>query len=133
MNEPLVSVIIPIYNDEKYLKRCINSVINQTYKNLQIILVYDCSNKKKKKICDDYLIIDNKRIKVIHQKNKGLSGARNTGLKNCSGEFIAFVDSDDWISLDYYEYCLKLIEDYNADVAQIDFIFFFFYTNFLFL
>lgn len=120
MNKPLISVIIPVYNVEKYLNRCVNSVINQTYKNLEIILVDDGSLDNSGKMCDELVSYDN-RIKVIHQANKGQSGARNTGLACCHGDFITFVDSDDWIKNDYYDFCLKLIEENNADVAQIEF------------
>lgn len=120
MNKPLISVIIPVYNVEKYLNRCVNSVINQTYKNLEIILVDDGSLDNSGKMCDELVSYDN-RIKVIHQANKGLSGARNTGLACSHGDFIAFVDSDDWIKNDYYEYCLNLIKENDADIVQINF------------
>lgn len=97
-NQPLLSVIIPVYKVEKYLRQCVDSVINQTYKNLEIILVDDGSPDNCGKICDEYAEKD-KRVKVIHQLNKGLSGARNTGTEQASGEYIAFVDSDDWLDV----------------------------------
>ena len=95
-NEPLISVIIPVYKVEKYLNRCVDSVINQTYKNIEIILVDDGSPDNCPKICDDYAKKD-KRIRVIHKKNGGVSSARNMGIEKANGEWISFVDSDDWI------------------------------------
>lgn len=99
-----ISVIIPVYNVEKYLKRCIESVINQTIKDLEIILVDDGSTDSSGKICDEYAKKD-KRIKVIHKENGGLSDARNAGLDICTGEFVGFVDSDDYVELNMFE-CL---------------------------
>lgn len=98
---PLISVIVPIYNVEQYLRRCIESIIKQTYQNLEIILIDDGSPDSCGKICDEYASID-KRIRVIHQPNKGLSAARNSGLDICKGEFIGFVDSDDFIHPEMY-------------------------------
>ncbi len=97
----LLSVIIPVYNVESYLERCLDSIINQTYKNLEIILVNDGSTDKSESICNYYAKKDN-RIIVINQENGGSSIARNTGLKNCNGEFIGFVDSDDWLKLNMF-------------------------------
>ncbi len=91
-----ISVIIPVYNVEKYLSRCLNSVIEQTYRNLEIILIDDGSPDSSSRICDEYASKDN-RIKVIHKKNGGLSSARNAGLAVCSGDYIFFIDSDDWL------------------------------------
>lgn len=91
-----ISVIIPVYNVENYLEKCIDSIIMQTYKNLEIILVNDGSTDTSPEICEHYKIRD-ERITIIHQKNKGLSGARNTGIEHASGEFLLFVDSDDYI------------------------------------
>ena len=96
MNNPLVSIIVPVYNVEKYLKKCVQSIINQTYKNLEIILVDDGSSDNSGKICDEFAQKDN-RIKVIHKTNGGLSDARNAGLDVMSGEWVSFVDSDDFI------------------------------------
>lgn len=97
-DEILVSVIIPVYNVEKYLPKCIESVLSQTHKLLEIILVDDGSTDNSGIICDKYLEID-ERVKVIHKFNGGLSSARNVGIQNASGEFIAFIDSDDWIEI----------------------------------
>ena len=94
MENDLVSIVVPIYNVEKYLKKCIDSIINQTYKNIEIILVDDGSTDNCGKICDEYTKTDN-RIVVIHKKNGGLSDARNAGLDIAKGKYIAFVDSDD--------------------------------------
>ena len=100
MNEELISIIVPVYNVEEYLKECIDSIINQTYKRIEIILVDDGSTDKSGKICDDYAKID-KRIKVVHKENGGLSDARNVGISVSSGKYIAFVDSDDWVEKNY--------------------------------
>lgn len=100
--EKCVSVIVPIYKVEPYLKRAVDSIINQTYSKLEIILVDDGSPDNCGKICDDYAKRDN-RIKVIHKENGGLSDARNAGLDIATGEYIAFVDSDDYIAEDFVE------------------------------
>ena len=113
---PLISVIIPVYNVEKYLKKCIDSVINQTYTNLEIILVSDTSPDNCEKICDDYAEKDS-RIKVIHKEKNGLSAARNAGIDIASGKYIGFVDSDDYIALDMYELLYKNILKENADIS----------------
>ena len=98
----LISVIVPIYNVEKYLDRCVQSIIDQTYKNLEIILVDDGSPDNCPKMCDEYAKLD-KRIKVIHKKNGGLMAAWIDGVKMSSGKYIAFVDSDDWVEKTYIE------------------------------
>lgn len=100
--ETLISVIIPIYNISPYLPRCLDSIVGQTYKNLEIILVDDGSTDNSLEICQQYAAKD-KRIQVIHQENQGVSAARNTGLDNVHGEFIAFADPDDWLALDAME------------------------------
>tara|TARA_R110000868_G_scaffold90110_1_gene250376 strand:+ start:12149 stop:13129 length:981 start_codon:yes stop_codon:yes gene_type:complete len=112
-----ISIIIPIYKVEDYIDTCIKSVINQTYKNLEIILVDDESPDNCGLICDKYAIIDS-RIKVIHQKNKGLSGARNSGLKIATGDFIGFVDSDDWIEPDMYKTMLEIAIINNLKIVE---------------
>ena len=111
-----ISVIIPIYNVEKYLKRCIESVIKQTYSDLEIILVDDGSQDGCAKICDEYQKKD-ERIIVIHKKNGGLSDARNAGLKVATGEIISYIDSDDYLDLDMYEKMTKAMEEKNADIV----------------
>lgn len=114
--EGKISVIVPIYNVEKYLPRCIDSILNQTYKNLEIILVDDESPDACGSICDDYASKD-ERIKVIHQKNRGLSGARNAGIDIAQGEYIAFVDSDDYIEPTMYETLYHDIKKHNAGIS----------------
>lgn len=114
--QDLISIVVPIYNVEKYLEKCINSIIIQTYKNIEIILVNDGSTDSSGKICDIYLKKD-KRIKVVHKKNGGLSDARNVGIENAKGKYIAFIDSDDFIDSDFIEILYNLIIEYNADVS----------------
>ena len=117
MNEPpLISVIIPVYNVEQYIERCIRSVIVQTYKNLEIIVVDDGSTDNSGRICDKLAQEDN-RIKVFHQSNGGVSAARNIGLREAHGEFIGFVDGDDFIDSDMYDYLYSLIKDNKADIS----------------
>jgi len=113
---PKLSVIVPIYRGEKYLKRCIDSIVNQTYKNLEIILVDDGSPDKSGEICDEYEKKD-RRIRVLHQENKGLSAARNSGIDMSSGDFIGFVDSDDYINERMYEVLLSDCFKFGAEVS----------------
>ena len=101
---PKISVIIPVYNVSQYLHRCVDSVINQTYSDLEIILVDDGSPDDCPIICDEYSKKD-ARVKVIHKPNGGLSSARNAGLDIATGEYVGFVDSDDWIEEDTFGYC----------------------------
>jgi len=115
MNE-LISVIVPVYNVEKYIRKCIDSIIGQTYKNLEIIVVDDGSLDESGKICDEYAKKDN-RIKVIHKENSGVSSARNIGIENSTGKWIAFVDSDDWIEKKYFEELLKVAVENDAEVV----------------
>lgn len=112
-----ISVIIPIYKVEKYLNRCIESVTDQTYKNLEIILVDDGSPDRCPEICEEWAKKD-KRIKVIHKENGGLSDARNAGLKIAIGEYISFVDSDDWLHRDALQTLKYFLERYNADIVE---------------
>ena len=106
MNEQLISVIVAVYNVEKYLDKCVESIVNQTYHELEIILVDDGSKDNSGKICDEWAEKDS-RIHVIHKQNGGLSDARNYGLKASNGEWICFVDGDDYISLNMYEKLYK--------------------------
>lgn len=117
MEEQLISVVVPIYNVEKYIKECIESIINQTYKNLQIILVDDGSEDNSSKICDEYSKKDN-RINVIHKSNGGLSDARNYGIDIAKGEYITFIDSDDFVSSTYIEKLYNAIKENNVKISQ---------------
>lgn len=110
----LISVIVPIYNVEKYLVQCLETIIKQTYKNLEIILVDDGATDNCPKICDDYAERD-ERIVVIHKKNGGLSSARNAGLDIAKGDYISFVDADDWLDNNMYSELIKPIVEYDAD------------------
>lgn len=116
-NESLISVIIPIYNVAKYLPKCLDSVLAQTYKNLEIILVDDGSLDDCGKICDEYAANDS-RIKVIHKKNGGVSSARNAGLDMVTGDLIAFVDPDDYIAPNMYETMLACMERTKSDIVM---------------
>ena len=120
MMDNIISVIVPIYKVEKYLCRCIDSILEQTYTNLEIILVDDGSPDKCGEICDQYEKKD-KRIRVIHKTNGGLSDARNTGLDAATGQYIAFVDGDDFIRKDMYEKMYASIKKYNADMSICNF------------
>lgn len=116
----LISVIVPIYNVENYLRKCIESIISQTYSTLEIILVNDGSLDNSALICN-MLAKEDSRIKVIHKKNGGLSDARNVGLKASSGKYVSFIDSDDYIENTYFEVLLRLMYNENADIAQCNF------------
>ena len=115
MND-LISIIVPVYNVEKYLNKCIESIINQTYKNLEIILIDDGSTDNSGEICDEYRNKD-KRIIVIHKKNGGLSDARNVGIDNANGKYISFIDSDDYVEENYIELLYNTINQYDADMS----------------
>ena len=112
----LISVIVPVYNVEEYLPRCVDSIVAQTYRNLEIILVDDGTKDNSDQICDAYAARDS-RIKVIHKKNGGLSSARNAGMDIAKGEYFGFVDSDDWIEPETYETMLKLALKYDAKMV----------------
>ena len=116
MEKDLISIIIPVYKVEKYLEKCIESVLKQTYTNLQVILVDDGSPDNCGKICDEYAKKDS-RIEIIHKVNGGLSDARNVGIAKAKGKYIGFVDSDDYIKEDMYEILINLIKEYDADVS----------------
>lgn len=117
MYQPLVSVIVPIYKVEEYLDRCVESIVNQTYKNLEIILVDDGSPDNCPQMCDSWAEKDS-RIKVVHKKNGGLSDARNAGIPFATGEIISFIDSDDWIALNMFETMLNQMLDDNSDIVS---------------
>ncbi|QBO59680.1 glycosyltransferase family 2 protein [Chryseobacterium salivictor] len=117
MNLPKITIIVAVYNTEKYLHKCIESIINQTHQNLEIFLVDDGSTDASSAICDDYAKAD-KRIKVLHKTNGGQGSARNLALEAATGEWIGFVDSDDWIDVDMYEFLLSKALAENADIAE---------------
>ena len=102
MTKPSLSIVVPVYNTEKYLKQCVDSLTSQTLNEIEIILVDDGSTDGSGAICDEYAAKDS-RIKVIHKENGGLGFARNSGLEMAQGEFVGFVDSDDWVDLDFFE------------------------------
>lgn len=114
-----VSVIVPVYNVEKYIDRCVESILKQSYRNFELILVDDGSTDHSGRICDEYEKKDN-RIRVIHQKNAGLSGARNTGIHYSTGDFLFFVDSDDYVSHHLLEKGLAAFEKSGADMIQFN-------------
>lgn len=117
MNKDLISVVIPVYNVEKYLVRCISSILQQTYSNLEIILVNDGSLDNSGKLCDEVARKDS-RIKVIHKKNGGLSSARNAGLEMSTGKYVTFVDSDDWLSINIFTRAIEVFDKYDCDVVD---------------
>lgn len=118
---PKISIIVPIYNVEKYLQKCVDSILCQTYKNLEIILVNDGSPDNCPAICDEYAKKD-KRIKVIHKQNGGVSSARNAGLDVATGKYVQFVDSDDWVEPEYSKTMINLIEENNCDLGICGYI-----------
>ena len=115
--EPLISVIVPVYKVEQYLGRCVESLLSHTYENTEIILVDDGSPDHCPALCDAYAD-KYEKIRVIHQENKGLSGARNTGIENAKGELLAFVDSDDKWSPYFLESLYKALKENDADISQ---------------
>jgi len=117
-----ISIVVPVYNVEQYLEKCVNSIINQTYKNLEIILIDDGATDSSGKLCDELAKIDN-RIKVYHKENGGLSDARNYGVERATGDYIGFVDSDDYIDSEMYEKLYEAIKKEDVDVAECNFRF----------
>lgn len=121
MNKLKVSIVVPVYNVENYLEQCINSLLNQTYKNLEIIIVDDGSTDSSSFICDKFSNIDN-RIIVIHKTNEGVSNARKCGLAKASGDYLLFVDSDDWLDLDTVQSCIDVIlNNYNLGCVMFSY------------
>lgn len=110
MSQPVISVIVPIYKVEKYLCQCVESILNQSYRNIELILVDDGSPDACPRICDEYALAD-PRVKVIHKENGGVSSARKVGMESASGNYVLFVDSDDWLSLETLQCCMDRIED----------------------
>ena len=115
-DEVMISVIVPVYNVEKYLVRCIESILAQTYKDFELLLVDDGSPDQCGVICDEYAE-KYSNIKVIHQTNQGLSAARNNAVPKSVGQYITFIDSDDYVTSDYLEYLMYLIQEYHSDIA----------------
>lgn len=118
--KPLVSVIVPVYNVAGYLPRCLDSLVNQTLRDIEIIVVNDGSSDRSADVMDRYATMDS-RIQVIHQENQGLSGARNTGLAAARGDWISFVDSDDWVEPAMLENMYRRMEETGADLCACDF------------
>ncbi|SHF22096.1 glycosyltransferase family 2 protein [Alkalibacter saccharofermentans] len=117
----MVTIIVPVYNVEEYLNKCIESIVNQSYKEIEIILVDDGSKDNSGSICDEWEKKDS-RITVIHKKNGGLSSARNAGLNQSNGQYICFIDSDDWVEPDFIEVLFKHMVEHNADISQCGFV-----------
>ena len=116
-NAGLLSVIVPVYNVETYLNQCISSIINQTYENLEILLIDDGSTDRSGMICDQYAVKDT-RIRVVHQENQGLSGARNVGTDLAQGQYVAYVDSDDWLDIHMYDELLRILQKHKLDMVR---------------
>lgn len=119
MNQPLLSVIVPCYNVEKYIDKCVSSIVNQTYPNLEILLIDDGSLDKTGAICDEWQMCD-QRIKVIHKQNEGLAYARKTGIENATADYVTFVDSDDWIDKNMYADMMGALLTTDSDIADCD-------------
>lgn len=118
--DELISVIVPVYNGEKYLPICMKSLLEQTYRNLEVILVDDGSKDGSGEMCDAYAA-QNSRVRVIHQANGGVSSARNAGLDQANGKYVAFVDADDYVELDYLEHLYRNLAENGADIASCDY------------
>ena len=117
--DALISVIVPVYNVEDYLDRCVESIVNQTYNNLEIILIDDGSPDSCPEMCNEWAEKDS-RIIVVHKENGGLSDARNAGLKVATGEYISFIDSDDWININFYEQMYRTIINEKSEIVQCE-------------
>lgn len=113
----MISIIVPVYKVEPYLRQCVDSILNQTYRNIEVLLIDDGSPDKCGEICDEYARKDN-RVRVFHTENQGLSAARNIGISEAKGKYIGFVDSDDWIEPDMYEVLLKRMQETGADISE---------------
>lgn len=118
MDTPLISIVVPVYNIETYLERCVSSICAQSYRNLEILLVDDGSTDRSGQICEE-LAGKDERIRVFHKENGGSSSARNLGIHKAKGEYIGFVDSDDYISENMYELLYNGIQEYKAEIAQV--------------
>ena len=115
-----ISIIIPIYNVKEYLKRCVDSVLNQSYKNIEVILIDDGSTDGSEKICDEYAKKD-KRVVVVHQKNSGVSASRNKGIELATGKYIGFVDSDDYIHKDMFEKLYNSLISTSSSISMCNY------------
>mgnify|MGYP002860160459 CR=1 FL=1 len=115
-----ISVIVPVYNPGKRFRKCIESIVNQTYQNLEILLIDDGSTDGSSDICDEYAARD-ARVKCIHQKNAGVSAARNRGLAEATGDLYSFPDSDDFLELDAYEYLLQVMDEHQCDAVNFEY------------
>lgn len=113
---PEISVIVSVYNCEKYIRRCIESILNQTFEDLELLIIDDGSTDESGRICDEFKLKDS-RVKVIHERNSGVSIARNVGINIAKGKFIGFVDGDDYLAPDMYESLYKNLQENNADIA----------------
>ena len=120
--EKKISIAIPVYNTEKYLERCIYSILNQTYKNLEVICVDDGSTDLSGKILDR-LSQEDSRLKILHKKNEGVSIARNLALLEAKGEYIGFIDSDDYVAPDYYEKLIDVLDNTTVDIVTCNYFF----------
>jgi len=118
---PYLSIIVPVYNVQNYLKKCIESILIQSFQDFELILVNDGSTDDSGKICDEYLLQD-RRVKVIHKLNGGLGDARNAGIIDSIGEFIGFVDSDDWIDSDMYQVLINLQIQHKSDIVSCNYM-----------
>ncbi|MCR5502232.1 MAG: glycosyltransferase [Lachnospiraceae bacterium] len=114
---PLISIIVPVFNGEKYLSSCVDSILNQSYENIEVILVDDGSEDRSPSICDEYAMND-KRVTVIHKRNGGVYSARREGTVIAKGEYIGFIDADDWIDREMYQYLIGIATKYNADMIS---------------
>ncbi|WP_195218202.1 glycosyltransferase family 2 protein [Turicibacter sanguinis] len=122
MNLTEISIIVPVYNVENYLKKCLDSIVNQSINKFEVILVEDCSTDKSLSICQEYVEkFDNFKL-IKHQKNKGLSAARNSGIKNCNGKYLIFIDSDDWLDLNMVEILYATIQENDCDIVECGFV-----------
>lgn len=120
-NTPLISIVVPVYNVEEYLNKCLNSIVNQTYHNIEIILIDDGSKDNCGEICDEYASKDS-RIVVVHKINEGIASARNMGIEIASGDYITFVDSDDWVDENICELLLESIKKYDVQAAMCSYV-----------
>ena len=119
IEKPSVTLIVPVYNVEKYLNRCIDSILNQTLEDFELILVDDGSKDNSGNICDEYMRKD-RRVKVIHKENGGLSDARNSGIEISTGEYLSFIDSDDWVEKEFLETLYNNAIKYQAEIVIVN-------------